>query len=274
MGQQLSHIGLIRASNPLATHGKPQSFSIGAGRPPVPTKLVQKIESGAFVDMVELLPERLDTADSEDTRLKRKKRSLSILEWLQCYAVYVAVVARKQPARLTDLMGYQSLIIEANMEYKNDCWIGYDRRFRQQAASCPHTPWSTVDTTLWNLAFAGHARTTRCKYCFSLVHQSTDCDLSPEMPNQSRQKKTNAPSFAFAGMKLQPPCAPILTANTSTSAIYVHRTQLIQTYPIRPSTAHNVMQANHQSSLTSPGHQLLPAPKNQTFRLPISCTLV
>ena len=73
MGQQLSHIGLIRASNPLATHGKPQSFSIGAGRPPVPTKLVQKIESGAFVDMVELLPERLDTADSEDTRLKRKK---------------------------------------------------------------------------------------------------------------------------------------------------------------------------------------------------------
>ena len=209
MGQQLSHIGLIRASNPLATHGKPQSFSIGAGRPPVPTKLVQKIESGAFVDMVELLPERLDTADSEDTRLKRKKRSLSILEWLQCYAVYVAVVARKQPARLTDLMGYQSLIIEANMEYKNDCWIGYDRRFRQQAASCPHTPWSTVDTTLWNLAFAGHARTTRCKYCFSLVHQSTDCDLSPEMPNQSRQKNQR-PQFCFRWNETPAPMCPYL----------------------------------------------------------------
>ena len=126
-------------------------------------KTCPKIESGAFVDMVELLPERLDTANSEDAKLKRKKRSLSILEWLQCYAVYVTVVARKQPECLTDLMGYQSLIIEANMKYKNDCWIGYDRRFRQQAASCPHTPWSTIDTTLWNLAFTGHARTTRCK---------------------------------------------------------------------------------------------------------------
>ena len=90
MGQQLSHIGLIRASNPLATHGKPQSFSIGAGRPPVPTKLIQKIESGAFVDMVELLPERLDTADSEDTRLKRKKKvalhigMASVLRCLRC----------------------------------------------------------------------------------------------------------------------------------------------------------------------------------------------
>ena len=36
-------------------------------------KTCQKIESGAFVDMVELLPERLDTADSEDAKLKKKK---------------------------------------------------------------------------------------------------------------------------------------------------------------------------------------------------------
>ena len=36
-----------------------QTVSIGAGRPPVPAKLVQKIESGVFVEMAELLPERL-----------------------------------------------------------------------------------------------------------------------------------------------------------------------------------------------------------------------
>ena len=83
LGQELSHIGLIRASNPLASYSTPtevQSFSIGAGRPPVPGKLVKKIESGAFVDMVELLPECLDTADSKDAKLKKEKRSLSILE--------------------------------------------------------------------------------------------------------------------------------------------------------------------------------------------------
>ena len=39
-------------------------------------KTCQKIESGAFVDMVELLPERLDTADSEDAKLKKKKVAL------------------------------------------------------------------------------------------------------------------------------------------------------------------------------------------------------
>ena len=56
------------------------------------------------------------------------------------------------------------------------------------------------------------------------------------------------------------------------SAIYACRTQLIQTYPIRPSTARNINQTSHQSSLSSPGHRLL-TPRNQTFKLPISCKL-
>ena len=117
--------------------------------------------------------------------LSKSRRISHFLYWngssalqfmFQCYA--------KKPERITDLMGYQSLIIEAHLEYKNDCWIGYDCRFRQQAASQPHHPWSIIDNTLWNLAFAGHAKTSRCKYCFSLSHQSYDCDLSPELPNK------------------------------------------------------------------------------------------
>ena len=48
----------------------PQSVSVGAGLPPVPSRLVKQIESGAFVEMTELLPERLgsvDDAKAEET---------------------------------------------------------------------------------------------------------------------------------------------------------------------------------------------------------------
>ena len=73
--------------------------------------------------MAELLPERLGVLGTDDdAKQKPKKRSLSILEWLQCYAVYVAVTSRKHPECIPDLIGYQSLVIEAYMEYKNDCW--------------------------------------------------------------------------------------------------------------------------------------------------------
>ena len=117
------------------------------------------------------------------------------------------MVARKQPTCLVDLMGYQSLINKAHMEYKNDCWIGYDRRFRQQAASSLRTPWSTIDTTLWNLAFAGHTRTARCKHCFSLAHQSTERDLSPEIPNKPLQRNQRL-QFCFHCNEIATPTCP------------------------------------------------------------------
>ena len=33
---------------------------LGAGLPPIPTKLVSRIEAGEFIEMAELLPDRLD----------------------------------------------------------------------------------------------------------------------------------------------------------------------------------------------------------------------
>ena len=57
-------------------------------------------------------------------------------------------------------MGYQALIIDAYMEYKSDCWMGYDRRFQQIAASQLERSWVLIHSTLWNLAFARQAKTT------------------------------------------------------------------------------------------------------------------
>jgi len=63
-------------------------------------------------------------------------------------STYIAVVARKHPERIADLMGYQSLVIDTSLEYKGDCWAGYDWRFCQQAVSHPSLVWSTNNSTL------------------------------------------------------------------------------------------------------------------------------
>ena len=168
------------------------SMSIGAGRPPVPMRLAKKIVAGAFIEMSDLLPERLGISRRrDDHRSKHSTRSLSIL---QCFSSYVTVVSRHHPERIPDLMGYQSLIIDASMEYKGDCWAGYDRRFRQQAASHPSTVWSTGDSTLWSMAFTGRARVSRCSYCFSLSHRSAECELSPD---QSHSHSPITRKFCF-----------------------------------------------------------------------------
>ena len=92
---------------------------LGAGLPPVPAKLVSKIESGAFIEMTNLLPEQLGIyySDKEPKARTKKPSVTNIMGWLQCFAVYVAVRCQKQPERIRDLMGYQALIIDAYMEY-------------------------------------------------------------------------------------------------------------------------------------------------------------
>jgi len=49
------------------------------------------------------------------------------------------------------MLGYMALIVEACMEYKEDSWLGYDRRFRQMVAATPGTTWAKIEPTRWNM---------------------------------------------------------------------------------------------------------------------------
>ena len=156
---------------------------IGPALPPISEKLIKWIERGNFIEMAELLPESLGHITDEDQPAvpKSKRRPVSdIVEWLQCFGTYIAIVSRKQPTRVIDLLGYQNLIIQAYQEYRGDRWLGYDRRFRLQVAATPSIKWAVADSTLWNIAFSGRAGVSRCGYCFSLSHQSSDCESLPD----------------------------------------------------------------------------------------------
>ena len=120
-GEQLANTGQSAIENvntPITTCIR----ILGAGLPPVPAKLVSKIESGAFIEMADLLPEQLGTYYFDEGPKARTKKSsvTNIIEWLQCFTIYIAVRCQKQPERIRDFMGYQALIIDAYMEYKGD----------------------------------------------------------------------------------------------------------------------------------------------------------
>ena len=76
---------------------------------PIPRKIIAKIHSGEFVDISELLPDRLGCPKSgqapEDlsTPKSRKRQVYTILEWIQCFGIYIAVLTRKHPERIPAL---------------------------------------------------------------------------------------------------------------------------------------------------------------------------
>ena len=163
--RQLQHIAqLNEPPDPLNTPHTPlccvtqpcRPVLLGGRIPPIPPKLAKKIVKGHYVDMAELRPEYLEelNAIEEDhpkSSRPKPKEFTNILEWVQAFSIYVAILSHDQPHRVPSLLAYQHLLIHSHTNFKQFNWVSYDRQFRQKASACPKLDWSTMDGTLWNL---------------------------------------------------------------------------------------------------------------------------
>ena len=155
----------------------------------MPPSLVTKIESRKFVEMADLVPNHLGFEDIVGTKSKQRAVT-NIAEWLKAFAVYISVVARKQPKCVPDLMGYQILMLEASNEYHNNRWMAYDQRFQQQAASQPSCKWSSIESILWNFVVTGKAKASHYKHWLSPFHLSKNCEFAPDPTHDTPPNQT------------------------------------------------------------------------------------
>ena len=164
-GVQLSHVNELSGSiqqqsgnractmTAVTTH----SLYIGGGLPPIPDKLVRRIQDGRFINMADLLPDNLEATNSTDddhsSNTKRKQQDVTqIMDWIQCFSTYIAVLSRAKPDRVVDLIAYLNLIINSQRRFQDFDWASYDRQFRQKASANPTLQWGTMEGTLWNLS--------------------------------------------------------------------------------------------------------------------------
>jgi len=104
-----------RAPQP-TNHLVTAALSTGSSILPVPSSIVAKIESGKFVEMADLVPNHLGFENTAGTKSKQRAVA-NISECLEAFAIYVSIIASKQPQRVPDLIGYQILMMEASNEY-------------------------------------------------------------------------------------------------------------------------------------------------------------
>ena len=133
--------------------------------------------------MSELANDRLGLPLSDDsTKPVRSRRwpVTSIVERAQRFSNYIALVAQTQPQRMSDLLGYQHLILEAHLQYEGDGWVAYDCRFRQIAATYPEGLWARRNMDLLNMAFAGRQCKPYCQHCFGSTHFSEEFSGTPD----------------------------------------------------------------------------------------------
>ena len=114
--QQQESLSSILASaettpHPIAAPKPTSTVMLGTGLPPLPKKLVDKILAGEYVDFAELPPARgkaqavpqalegqivvVQTADLLQSRCVIP----DLATWMQCYAIFTAVIASKNPVQ-------------------------------------------------------------------------------------------------------------------------------------------------------------------------------
>ena len=164
---------------------------VGPGLPALPKKVILKIEGNDYIDFNELPPVKgkgrsvnqslegqfiiVQAADLMQSR----KTIPDLATWSQCFALFTAVVAKKRPDRVPELMAYMSIITKASQKYKWPSWVIYDQNFRLDAAGSASQPWSRVDPSLYAQCFTGQSFCSEnwCSSCQSLDHPSQRCPL-------------------------------------------------------------------------------------------------
>ena len=144
--------------------------SAGTGLQALPRKTYDRIRAGEYVDFMDLPPARGGRSRQasqvgeghlllvQAVDLASSRRIIpDLATWLQCFALYAAVLAKEQPGRIQELMAYQTAICRAAQKYKWPSWVVYDQTFRQEAAGSGSS-WAKVDPSTFSLCFTGQAR--------------------------------------------------------------------------------------------------------------------
>ena len=144
-----------------------QPFIVGPGFSPVPAKVVGQVVAGKFIDLGDLLPSTVASAEPEpqllfDGRLvltstpkKPKRRVEDIATWMEAFSVYCLIMISFFPHRSRDLLQYKLLILRTYRQFSGKVWLAYDRAFREHAAAANVVDWSSINVQLFNFHAAG-----------------------------------------------------------------------------------------------------------------------
>ena len=144
-----------------------QPFIVGPGFSPIPAKVVGQVVAGKFIDLGDLLPSTVASAEPEpqllfDGRLvltstpkKPKRRVEDIATWMEAFSVYCLIMISFFPHRSRDLLQYKLLILRTYRQFSGKVWLAYDRAFREHAAAANVVDWSSINVQLFNFHAAG-----------------------------------------------------------------------------------------------------------------------
>ena len=167
-------------------------FSLSPSSEPFPQKLVDKVRSGQFIEMRDLMTDNISLLSRMEAlgtqaihpflpgAMKPRLREVSsITSWLYCYLAYVAM--RTSDPTTVQMLAYGRLLIREAQQHQGHGWMEYDRVFRQQAAIDQSKAWNILHADIQASTILGRNPFPYggmyCTLCFETDHRADHCAL-------------------------------------------------------------------------------------------------
>ena len=131
-----------------------EEVPVGYGLPAIPKRLHDKMLAWEYIDLAELPPARampkepvlaatgnIWLVQSTDLAKSQKRLIPDVTTWVQCFAIYISVVATKFADRVLSMLGHMVEIIRASCQFRWPSWVMYDANYRREAAATGQTDW-------------------------------------------------------------------------------------------------------------------------------------
>ncbi len=126
-------------------------LSLSPATEPIPSNLVQRIRSGQFIEMRDLMADNISlTGQLSQSHIPwslgtgprpRLREVPSLVSWLYCFNTYMAV--RTSDPLTRDMLAYSRLLIRESLRHGGTGWLEYDRVFRKHLTISDDLRWNS-----------------------------------------------------------------------------------------------------------------------------------
>ena len=199
-------IPLVGPQFPMPSQTQP-GMILSPSADPIPQMLVQRAQSGQFVEMRELLADNIALYDQlasmhgtstlpfGTVNRTRFREVPSLISWVYCFNAYVAI--RTSDPLTRDMLAYSRILIREALRHGGDGWLQYDRVFRRHLSINPLLNWNVLEPGLQASTMLGQRNSSGifCTLCRESDHISTYCALAP-LQQQLQPLPSGTPSQA------------------------------------------------------------------------------
>lgn len=132
---------------------------LGGGLPAIPADIMKRVAENSYVELSELLPEKIQEA-SLFPEGKKKKKAQPIEkfdDWVLAFAVFSQALLAKNPSIASDLIIFMGTVARLARDHPGPAWATYERNFRANAVADPSTKWNKLNQEVWALSMVSKA---------------------------------------------------------------------------------------------------------------------